>query len=585
MNKLKWVVLFSMLTNLTVAQHRAFEVDEDVRIAMRDGIVLRGHLSRPKVDRRVPVILRINSYAREKDLSANRYVFQLAANLGYAYAEINIRGTGKSEGERHPFEHDVTDGYDIIDWLSKQSWCDGAVVMGGGSYLGYTQWAALKNPHPALKTIVPMVAAAPGKDMPSLNGMMPNYMMRWMSTFDSPYANDASFDDTERWRKIYNTIYCAGLPTTSIDSLHGRRSEVFQQWLQHPAFDEFWSSKLPSSAAEYRNINIPILSITGFFDSNQRGALYYYNMHTKSNPQHNHYLLIGPYDHATGQNQKHLSRHHYYRFDTTAYVNKVALAAKWYNHVLKNEKLPEQIKDKVNVFVIGDGWRYAKSLGDLAADTIRFHLGEGVLSKQVQRKSKSALPFDSRVINDTLTSRLTYRTAAPFNHTDEFSTVVDGNENYLNQTPILVFDSPKFDRAFDLIGSPVGVMNMSVKGIKDADVEVRYYEVTTEGKSYELSVVAQRLSLIDDKRSVLLDEGRVREFHFDNAYFMAKRIAKGSFVRVTVRIINEAGFQKNYGSGKNVSTESIKDAKQGALNIHFGRKGGSSILLPGKFKE
>lgn len=45
------------------------------------------------------------------------------------------------------------------------NWCNGKVAMIGGSYLGFSQWAT-KKLHPALKTIVPQVAVAPGVDFP-----------------------------------------------------------------------------------------------------------------------------------------------------------------------------------------------------------------------------------------------------------------------------------------------------------------------------------------------------------------------------------------------------------------------------------
>lgn len=58
---------------------------------------------------------------------------------------------------------------------------------------------------------------------------------------------------------------------------------------------------IPSSPAEYAAINIPILTITGYFDADQLGALHYYKMHNKYGNRQtvkNHYLLIGPWDHS-----------------------------------------------------------------------------------------------------------------------------------------------------------------------------------------------------------------------------------------------------------------------------------------------
>ena len=247
--------------------------------------------------------------------------------------------------------------------------------------------------------------------------------------------------------------------------------------------------------------------------------------------------------------------------------------------------MPEEIKNKVNVFVIGDRWRHGPSLEALAPDTMRFFLAKGALSLTNGRAGTAVMPFNSYAVQDTLGQDYTYRSAIIFNHTDEFPLPQDGNENYLGQTPLLVFDSPPLSENFDLIGSPVGELYLSVSGILDADIEFQYYEVTAEGKSYPLSIAVQRLSPIDETQRVLLKDGEVRKYRLDNAYFMGKRLRKGSFVRATLRVITDAALQKNYGSGGDVSRESLRDRRVGKLRIHFGGRHNSIIQLPGSFVQ
>ena len=74
------------------------------------------------------------------------------------------------------------------------------------------------------------------------------------------------------------------------------KSEIFQRWLKHPSYDAYWQSMTPDPK-EYSKINIPILTTTGYFDDDQLGAMYYYKNHIKYNPNMDHYLVIGPYDH------------------------------------------------------------------------------------------------------------------------------------------------------------------------------------------------------------------------------------------------------------------------------------------------
>jgi predicted acyl esterase len=52
---------------------------------------------------------------------------------------------------------------------------------------------------------------------------------------------------------------------------------------------------------EYSKINIPVLTITGYYDDGQISALHYLREHYRYNKRANHYLIIGPYDHFGAQ--------------------------------------------------------------------------------------------------------------------------------------------------------------------------------------------------------------------------------------------------------------------------------------------
>ena len=71
-----------------------------------------------------------------------------------------VRGREDSGGEWQPWVNERKDGYDTIDWISRQSWSDGKVGMIGGSYLGEVQLLAAAEGHPALKCIVPYISGS-----------------------------------------------------------------------------------------------------------------------------------------------------------------------------------------------------------------------------------------------------------------------------------------------------------------------------------------------------------------------------------------------------------------------------------------
>src|SRR3989304_3837537 len=82
------------------------------------------------------------------------------AQRGFVLCRLDIRGTGSSQGVALA-EYTITetqDGYDAIEWLAAQRWCNGKVGMWGISYGGFTSIQVAKLQPPPLKAIVPMYA-------------------------------------------------------------------------------------------------------------------------------------------------------------------------------------------------------------------------------------------------------------------------------------------------------------------------------------------------------------------------------------------------------------------------------------------
>ena len=137
----------------------------DVRIPVRGGIELSANLWLPRpgpgLPERYPVILEMIPYGkdnwrRNSDVGRGDYF----ARRGYALCRVDVRGTGSSGGIALD-EYTVAetlDGFDAVEWLADQPWCDGAVGMWGISYGGFTaiQVAKLRPPH--LRAIVPVEA-------------------------------------------------------------------------------------------------------------------------------------------------------------------------------------------------------------------------------------------------------------------------------------------------------------------------------------------------------------------------------------------------------------------------------------------
>ncbi len=128
-------------------------VDADVAMEMRDRTILRADIIRPDDDARHPAIL-VRSYHK----SLERGNAQEFAKAGYAFVSQVIRGRGSSEGTwklEDTFAVEGPDGYDSVEWVASQPWCDGNVgIMGYSHATCFAYMAAMLNP-PHLKAIAP----------------------------------------------------------------------------------------------------------------------------------------------------------------------------------------------------------------------------------------------------------------------------------------------------------------------------------------------------------------------------------------------------------------------------------------------
>jgi len=143
-----------------------FRVDWDARIPARDGVEMSANIWRPLphpdgTAERFPAILEMIPYGKDNwRRAADTTRGEWFAARGYALCRVDVRGTGSSGGVAlDEYTADETrDGYDAVEWLAAQPWCDGSVGMWGISYGGFTaiQVAALRPPH--LRAIVPVMA-------------------------------------------------------------------------------------------------------------------------------------------------------------------------------------------------------------------------------------------------------------------------------------------------------------------------------------------------------------------------------------------------------------------------------------------
>jgi putative CocE/NonD family hydrolase len=540
-----WVYLLPASESLIKADlQRRFLIDDRILIPTPDGVNIAAILVRPRSVQPVKLtaLLNFTIYARD-DWSIGDAV-QMAAH-GYAGIVAYTRGKGRSSGPVAPYVHDGEDATTVIAWLARQPWSDGRVGMFSGSYNGFTQWSALKHRPPALKAIATNATNAPGIDTPMQGNVFQSFIYPWpFYTMDTKGLDDATYDDQARWDRLEHDWYAGGRSYRDLDKIDGKPNPVFDTWLDHPAYDAYWQG-LIAYGEEFANIDIPVFVETGYYDGGMVGALYYLMEHYKYHPSADHRLLVGPYHHTAMQTGV-LAEVDGYEVDKAALVNLQAVRLAWFDHVFHGAPLPELLSDRINFEVMGSNtWRHVPSLGEMATGRQRLYLtGSRQDGRLLFNVAPGPRPPPELVVDFANRSDADFHPAAGLPDTRN----------------ALVFETDPLTKPLEVDGLFRGRLEVVINK-RDFDLSVRFYELRPDGRYLDLASYLGRASYMQDRtHRHLLEPGQPRTLEFESQTLTARLLARGSRIVAVVGVPKSQSIQINYGTGRNVSDESIVDA-------------------------
>jgi putative CocE/NonD family hydrolase len=561
-----------------------------VKIPMRDKVELNATLYLPKTPEgsapKTPAIFTLTPYISDSYHARAAYF----AARGYAFALVDVRGRGNSGGEFEPFANDPRDGHDVVEWLGQQPFCDGKVTMWGGSYAGFNQWATAKEFPPHLATIVPVASAHPGVDFPSFNNVGALYDMQWLTFTSGRTGQGSLFGDSKFWRAKFLDSYKKHIAFKTLDSFIGNPSPNFQRFVKHPTRDAYWDAMVPTRE-QYQKLALPILSLTGQYDGDQLGALTFYREHmANASPEARakHFLIIGPWDHpGTRTPTDEVAG---VKFGPGALVDLNNLHRQWYDWTLKGGSKPDFLKDQVAYYLLAPGnsgangeWKYDKSLEALTANPQTFYLdskngdANGVFRSGMLTSNQPKEGADKFVYDPLDTRR------------GENIDGVEGNEKTggLDQRHALsigedglIYHTDPLPNETPLVGCPQVTLWVTVD-TPDTDLVVDLYEIQPDGTSIGLWSDIRRLRYRESMRQEkLVKPGEIVKCDFAPGLFVARRLMKGSRLRLLVSAPNSIAWQKNYNSGGVVSDETAKDARTAHIQVHHDATHASTIQLP-----
>jgi putative CocE/NonD family hydrolase len=295
-------------------------IRREVMVPMRDGVKLYTVVVVPKGAKDAPILLTRTPYNASRRASRNESTHMVAilpqadevfVAGGYIRAFQDVRGKYKSEGDyvmtrpvRGPLnptatDH-VTDAYDTIDWLVKNTpESNGRVGMIGSSYEGFTVVMALLGPHPALKVAAP--------ESPMVDGWMGDDWFHYgafrQTNFDYTHQQTTqrdsgeavardSYDDYEAFRRAGSAGAYA--------RLHGLDQLPWaQKMIEHPAYDGFWQGQALDKLVAAKPSQVPTMWIQGLWDQEDMwGAIQTYLALKAKGQTASNYLVMGPWRHS-----------------------------------------------------------------------------------------------------------------------------------------------------------------------------------------------------------------------------------------------------------------------------------------------
>ncbi len=434
----------------------ALTIEEELYIPMRDGVKLAATLVLPEDDQSHPAILMRTPYGRKGTRD-----YMALAREGYAFVSQDMRGRFDSEGEDLAFVNDawgeLQDGYDTVEWIAAQDWCDGRVGTIGASALGIAQNMLAGAAPPSLKAQVIIVAATSiYHDAAYADGVLRESLVEdWLSSNEW---------DPENLRLVR----------------------------QHPRYDDYWRMLDLTTRADVAFA--PAMYFGGWYDTFAEGTLRGYDLRRHRAPNgspEDTYLVMGPWTHgtmfdaATGNIQLPKQAARDFIPDVVAFFD---------NYLMGQDNGFAQSYPRVQYYVMGslvgrdapgNFWTTAEDFPPEAEEATLFLAPEGGLQAKPPDAPDHSVKLSFNPLNPVPTKGGRNLTI-PAGPADQ--------RKVEERTDVISFTSDELSRPMPIVGAVVAQITMAVDGT-DADISVRLSDVYPDGTSFLILDGVARMSL------------------------------------------------------------------------------------------
>lgn len=558
-------------------RERSKEINLPAR--MRDGTMLRADVYRPDLLDPCPAILARTPYGKSRGggyMDPPRFT-----RAGYAVVIQDCRGTGESEGEYYPWYRDTEDGYDTVEWIAAQPWCDGQVGMFGASNLGSTQWTAAAAQPPHLQAICPAITAPflpfVNKGIMELGACLEWYLMQSTSSVRKaalpPEQKQSALDELAHLREHlgeeYRFLPLSEMPPGPLLKKLGLQP-FFSDWAVHMDDLAFWERL--GSPAKLERVQVPALHITDWYHPLANHVLASYRelcaRGSSELVRQNQKLFLGPWRGTelmgtvptTGQ-------------DITG------LHLRWFDYWLKG--IPNGIMEepRVRLFVMGASiWRDENEWPLARTRYTPYYLHSG--GRANTRFGDGALTPASPA--DEPTDSFIYDPSDPVPTKAQLilgpNAVPVQDQREVEERPdVLVYSTPPLEQAVEVTG-PITLKLWASSSAVDTDWTAKLVDVHPDGPALNLVDGILRARYRNSiAHPELLAPGCVYEFRIDLGA-TSNLFQAGHRIRLEISSSNFPLHNRNLNTGHPIGED--RDMVAAHQIIHHSRQHPSHIVLP-----
>jgi hypothetical protein len=586
------------------------EREEKVMIPMRDGARLSALIMFPKGQQRkdLPTVLFRSPYLIDPSEIERFALFHRSLiKNGYAVVIQNVRGRFFSEGTYTYLVGSGNDGYDTVDWITKQPWSNGKVGTLGCSSTAEEQHKLNAQQHPGLAATVPMGSGAGIGKVGQYNemgnfyrgGVIQAFWFPWYYelgyTFRPSFPNEMSREMLVRLGRFWN-LEPKSIPPSNIDKFIWTLplNQIMDRMEATPSDMDDFANRLPNDprwkevefSGEGDRFGAPMLMINSWYDVSMgpNTALFEYQTKNAATAvaRDNMHMVIAPTTHCMQSKVETEKTIVGQRDMGDARFDYVGMVQKWFDHFVKGTKNDVVRQPKVRAYMMGaNEWRTYDSWPPRNVRFVPYYLSSGGTANSANGDGRLTTVRAEAAGSDSFT----YDPMRPVPSLG--GSICCFNEEFVGgsfdqstielRNDVLVYTTPPLSEPLEVTG-PVAVSIYLSSDARDTDLTVKLLDVYPDGAAYNLDESIMRVRWRDSwEEPSFMEKGEVYKVDV-GPLVTSNAFAEGHRIRIEVSSSNFPRFMRNLNTGGNNFDEATGVSARNT--IHHSQQYPSHIVLP-----